>query len=46
MTGNAADSAFFMAFADHTNGKETYGGGRFIWVDAPQDGDRMIIDFK
>lgn len=46
VTGNPADSAFFMAFADGTNGIETYGGGRFIWVDAPKDGDRMIIDFN
>jgi uncharacterized protein (DUF1684 family) len=36
---------FFLAFADETSGRETYGGGRFL--DVRQDGQRsMDIDFN
>jgi uncharacterized protein (DUF1684 family) len=37
---------FFTAFADETNGGETYGGGRFIWVDAPDADGSTVIDFN
>jgi len=37
---------FFTAFADATNGGDTYGGGRFIWVDAPDEEGRTVIDFN
>ena len=37
----------FTAFADATNGTDTYGGGRFLWVDAPAEGDdRVVVDFN
>ncbi len=37
---------FFTAFADLTNGDETYGGGKFIWVDAPDEQGRVVVDFN
>ena len=37
---------FFTAFADQTNRVSTYGGGRFIWVDAPDEDGRTVIDFN
>ncbi len=46
VTGEPADSAFFVIFADKTNGRETYGGGRYLWVDAPDDNGAMLIDFN
>lgn len=46
VTGEPADSAFFVIFADETNGPDTYGGGRYLWVDAPDDDGRMTIDFN
>ena len=46
VTGEPADSAFFVIFADKTNGKETYGGGRYLWVEAPDAAGRMTIDFN
>ncbi len=46
VTGQPADSAFFVIFGDATNGKETYGGGRYLWVDAPDADRRMTIDFN
>nr|WP_299384539.1 DUF1684 domain-containing protein [Allomuricauda sp.] len=35
----------FLPFLDHTNGNETYGGGRYIDLRIP-DGDSMVIDFN
>lgn len=37
---------FFTAFADTTNGDTTYGGGRFLWIDAPDEYGRLEIDFN
>lgn len=46
VTGEPADSAFFVIFGDKTNGPDTYGGGRYLWVEAPDDDGRMVIDFN
>ncbi|MEM1134763.1 MAG: DUF1684 domain-containing protein [Bacteroidota bacterium] len=35
----------FLPFTDLTNGKETYGGGRYIELSIPS-GDTIIIDFN
>lgn len=35
----------FLPFYDETNGTETYGGGRYIDLDMPQD-NKIIIDFN
>lgn len=35
----------FVPFTDHTNGEETYGGGRYLDVRIP-DGDELILDFN
>ena len=37
---------FFTAFGDATNRDSTYGGGRFIWVDAPDANGHTVIDFN
>ena len=34
-----------LIFADKTNGKETYGAGRFLFADPPNDG-KLVIDFN
>ena len=39
-----AESLFFI-FADRTNGRETYGAGRFVYTDLPSDG-KLILDFN
>ena len=36
----------FMIFADHTSGKETYGAGRYLYVDPPDSSGRVVIDFN
>lgn len=40
-----ADYLFFP-FTDETNGKETYGGGRYIDLRIPKEGDSLVIDFN
>lgn len=35
----------FLIFADATNGKETYGAGRFLTTPAPRDG-KVVVDFN
>jgi uncharacterized protein (DUF1684 family) len=35
----------FLIFADQTNGRETYGAGRFLETDAPQGG-KVVVDFN
>jgi uncharacterized protein (DUF1684 family) len=41
------DGQLFLIFADRTNGKETYGAGRFLYAAPPAPGsDRVIVDFN
>ena len=40
---NEAD--YFVIFGDRTNGTETYGAGRFLYVSSPVDG-KTVIDFN
>ncbi|MGA1391560.1 MAG: DUF1684 domain-containing protein [Phycisphaerales bacterium] len=42
---SAGEGRLFVVFGDETNGRETYGGGRFLEVPAPIDG-RTTIDFN
>ena len=35
----------FLPFRDETNGKETYGGGKYIDLRIP-DGNEIVIDFN
>ncbi|HKP36797.1 MAG TPA: DUF1684 domain-containing protein [Pyrinomonadaceae bacterium] len=37
---------FFMIFADDTRGKETYGAGRYLYVDPPDAAGHVVIDFN
>lgn len=40
-----ANGRLFVVFADTTNGRESYGGGRFLDIPAPVDG-KTTIDFN
>jgi uncharacterized protein (DUF1684 family) len=40
------DRTLFVIFADETSGSETYGGGRFLYVDAPGVDGKVVIDFN
>ncbi|MBL9214606.1 MAG: DUF1684 domain-containing protein [Opitutaceae bacterium] len=35
----------FFVLADATSGRETYGGGRFLYADQPRDG-KVVLDFN
>jgi uncharacterized protein (DUF1684 family) len=45
MTDGPEDSTFFLVFQDKTSGKETYGGGRFLYADLGRDGI-LDLDFN
>ena len=40
------EKQFFMIFADDTRGKETYGAGRYLYIDPPDANSRIVIDFN
>jgi len=46
VTGDPQGESFSIVFGDMTNGIETYGGGRFLSVDAPDEHGRTFIDFN
>lgn len=41
-----AGKSYFVIFADLTNGKETYGAGRFLSVDKADSTGKIFIDFN
>ncbi|MCR4418486.1 MAG: DUF1684 domain-containing protein [Ignavibacteria bacterium] len=42
---DSGDKLFFV-FADETNGKDTYGAGRFLYADKPDTNGKVILDFN
>ena len=40
------DGVLLLVFADPTNGKTTYGSGRFLFVDRIPETSRVVIDFN
>lgn len=40
------ENALFIVFGDLTNGLDTYGGGRFMGLAAPDKNGRIILDFN
>ena len=41
-----AGKGFFIIFADMTSGRDTYGAGRFLYCEAPDSLNQVILDFK
>ena len=39
-------NVLFIPFTDKTTGKHSYGGGRYMIVDEPQEGNEVPIDFN
>jgi hypothetical protein len=39
-------SQLFIIFADKTNGRETYGAGRYLYAATPGAGGKVILDFN
>ncbi len=44
--GSLEDDSYFMIFRDRTSGDTTYGGGRFLTVEAVGDDGTTVIDFN
>ena len=44
--GGKEAKQYFIIFADETNGEQTYGAGRFIYVNKPNTDGTTIIDFN
>ncbi|GAB4183567.1 MAG: DUF1684 domain-containing protein [Calditrichia bacterium] len=44
--GKPGDKSWFIVFGDATNGKETYGAGRFLVIPAPDSTGTVILDFN
>ena len=42
----APSGRFFIVFGDKTNGNESYGGGRFLYLDPPEENGNIILDFN
>lgn len=45
LEGEGSDG-LFIPFADKTSGKHTYGGGRYLMVKEPPEGDKVLVDFN
>ena len=37
---------YLLIFGDMTNGEETYGGGRFLYIERPREDSTTILDFN
>jgi uncharacterized protein (DUF1684 family) len=44
--GSPGAEKLFVIFADATSGAETYGAGRFLYVDRPDRDGNLVIDFN
>ena len=42
----AGTEDWFVIFGDQSNGRETYGGGRFLYVTPPAPGSPAVVDFN
>jgi uncharacterized protein (DUF1684 family) len=42
----AGSDELFLIFGDLTNGRETYGGGRFLYAPMPEKDGRVVVDFN
>jgi len=43
---STGDDWMWVVFGDATSANETYGGGRFVYTDAPDENGRVVIDFN
>ncbi len=46
LTPTSAGKRLFIVFADLTSGEETYGAGRFLYVDGPDSNNNVVLDFN
>ena len=44
--GDGINELFFLMFGDETSASETYGGGRYLSIDKPDENGKTYIDFN
>jgi len=44
--GERGTDELFLVFGDRTNGKESYGGGRFLYAAKPDAAGKTVLDFN
>lgn len=43
---SVSENGYFLVFGDETNGEETYGAGRFLYIPKPDSTEQLYIDFN
>jgi uncharacterized protein (DUF1684 family) len=43
---SVSENGYFLVFGDETNGEETYGAGRFLYIAKPDSSEQLYIDFN
>ena len=46
LPGDEDAGSLWLVFADATNGRTTYGGGRFVYTEPLQRDGRVVVDFN
>ncbi len=46
VNGRPGAAEYFLVFGDATSGQDTYGGGRFLYLPAPNHDGMTIVDFN
>ena len=46
LPGDPDEGSLWLVFADATNGRTTYGGGRFVYTEPVQPDGRVVVDFN
>lgn len=43
---SVSENGYFLVFGDRSNGEETYGAGRFLYIEKPDSSEQLFIDFN
>ncbi len=43
---SVSENGYFLVFGDRSNGDETYGAGRFLFIEKPDSSEQLYIDFN
>ena len=43
---SVSENGYFLVFGDESNGEETYGAGRFLYIEKPDSSEQLFIDFN
>ncbi len=46
LVDDGTEGKYFLIFGDQTSGKETYSGGRYMYVEHPRPDNKVVLDFN